>query len=136
MANNFLRAPSAVIEESEKQPSLTYKLDLDNGRIVGKTDGIEAMNQAIRKAIITPRFKALVYDSQYGSEIENAIIAKDATRYYINAAIERFVTDALAPDDRIIAAYDFETEFSEDGVWIEFKAETIFGETYIKEVIY
>lgn len=95
MAETFIPIPVETVLEAEEQPSLTYRLDLENGRIVGKVDGLTAVNQAIRKAIITPRFKCLIYDPQYGSEIEDAIIAKDATRDYIEAATEGFVKDAL-----------------------------------------
>ena len=114
---------------------MTYRLDLDNGRIVGKVDGLEAVNQAIRKAIITPRFKCLIYDNQYGSEIEDAIIAKDATTEYIEAVTEGFVKDALRPDTRILSVYDFQFEFENDKAYIFFRADTIFGKTEIEEVI-
>lgn len=114
MAETFIPIPVETVLEAEEQPSLTYRLDLENGRIVGKVDGLTAVNQAIRKAIITPRFKCLIYDPQYGSEIEDAIIAKDATRDYIEAATEGFVKDALLPDTRILSIYDFKIELEED----------------------
>lgn len=135
MAETFIPIPVETVTEAEEQPSRTYKLDLEAGRIVGKVDGLMAVNQAIRKAIITPRFKCLIYDPQYGSEIEDAIIAKDATRDYIEAATEGFVRDALLPDTRILSIYDFGIELEEDSARISFKADTIFGETEIEEVI-
>lgn len=131
----FIPIPIDEVTEAEEQPSLTYRLDLDNGRIVGKVDGLEAVNQAIRKAIITPRFKCLIYDNQYGSEIEDAIIAKDATAEYIEAVTEGFVKDALRPDTRILSVYDFQFEFENDKAYIFFRADTIFGKTEIEEVI-
>ena len=100
MPDTFIPIPVETVKEAEEKPSRTYRLDLDNGRIVGKVDGLTAVNQAIRKAIITPRFKCLIYDHQYGSEIEDAIIAKDATRDYIEAATEGFVKDALFKRDK------------------------------------
>lgn len=115
----YIPIPIETVTEAEEQPSLTYRLDLDNGRIVGKVDELEAVNQAIRKAIITPRFKCLIYDSQYGSEIEEAIITKDALR----------------PDTRILSVYDFEFTFEEDKAHVFFRADTIFGKTEIEEVI-
>lgn len=127
--------PIAEVEETQEAPSKTYSLDLDNGRIIGMIDGIDAVNQAIRKAIITPRFKCLIYDNQYGSEIEDLIIANDATQEYIETVIEGFVTDCLKPDTRIISIYDFSVEIKNDSVFISFKANTIFGETVIEEVI-
>lgn len=135
MAEVFIPIPVETVTEAEEQPSLTYRLDLDNGRIVGKIDKLEAVNQAIRKAIITPRFKCLIYDHQYGSEIEEAIISKDATTDYIEAVTEGFIKDALRPDTRILSVYDFQFEFEEDKAYVFFRADTIFGETEIEEVI-
>ena len=123
------------ITEAREPPSLTYKLDLDNGRIVGKVDGLEAVKQAIQKAIITPRFKCLIYDNQYGSEVENAVITKDATREYIETVLEDFIKDALRPDTRILSVRDFEYKFSEDSAFIRFTADTIFGATTVEEVL-
>lgn len=131
----FIPIPITTVQEATEKPSKTYKLDLDSGRIVGMIDGLAAVNQAIRKAIITPRFKCLIYNNQYGSEIEDAIIAQNASREYIVAAVEGFVRDALSPDTRVLSVYDFEFEFVDDEAYITFKADTIFGSTEIKEVI-
>lgn len=135
MAEVFIPIPIDTVTEAEEQPSFTYRLDLENGRIVGRVDKLEAVNQAIRKAIITPRFKCLIYDNQYGSEVEEAIITKDASKEYIEAVTEGFIKDALRPDTRILSIYDFSFEFREDRAFIYFRADTIFGETEIKEVI-
>lgn len=136
MANSYIiPIPVETLKEEEEQPSLTYKLDFQNKRIFGKTDGINAVNQSIHKAMLTPRFKCLIYDNQYGSEIEDAIIAKDASREYVEASIEGFIKDALKPDTRILSVYGFTVEFIEDAVHISFKVDTIFGETEVQEVI-
>lgn len=135
MAEVFIPIPIGTVTEAEEQPSLTYRLDLENGRIVGRVDKLEAVNQAIRKAIITPRFKCLIYDNQYGSEVEEAIITKDASKEYIEAVTEGFIKDALRPDTRILSIYDFSFEFREDRAYVFFRADTIFGETEIEEVI-
>lgn len=135
MSEVYIPLPIAEVEETQEAPSKTYRLDLDNGRIAGMIDGIEAVDQAIRKAIITPRFKCLIYDNQYGSEIEDAIIANDATQEYVETVIEGFVTDCLKPDTRILSISDFSVTFENDSAYISFKADTIFGETTIEEVI-
>ena len=135
MGNVYIPIPISTVTEAEELPSFTYRLDLKNGRIVGKVDKLTAVNQAIQKAIITPRFKCLIYDHQYGSEIEEAVIAKDASREYIEAVAEGFVRDALRPDTRILSISDFQLSFEEDNVYIYFKVDTIFGETEIEEVI-
>ena len=135
MTSLFIPIPISEIEEAAEKPSLTYKLDLDKGRIVGKVDGLEAVNQAIRKAIITPRFKCLIYDNQYGSEIQDAIIEQDATPEYTAAVVPGFIKDALKPDTRILKIYDFKFEFTKEGAYIFFRVDTIFGETEFEEVI-
>lgn len=114
MSRVFVPIPISGIEEEKEQPSLTYKLDLDTGRIVGKVDGLEAVNQFILKALLTPRFHCLVYDNQYGSEIKDTVTDENATEELIRAEIPRLVEDALLCDGRILKVYDFEFEFNED----------------------
>lgn len=135
MEQVFIPIPIGTVEEEQEKPSLTYGLDLTAGRIVGKVDGLAAVEQAILKALITPRFHCLVYDNQYGSEVIDAIIANDATPEYIVAAAEGFVRDCLKPDTRILEIRDFSLEFEGDGVHIRFRVETIFGEIEIEKVI-
>ena len=124
-----------TVEEEQEKPSLTYRLNLTTGRITGKVDGLDAVEQAILKALITPRFHCLVYDNQYGSEVMDAIIADDVTPEYVEAAAEGFVRDCLRPDTRILGVHDFSVEFSGDSVLISFRAKTIFGEIEIKKVM-
>ena len=123
------------IASEEEKPSKTYKLDLDKGRIIGFVDGQEAVQQAIRKALITPRFKCLIYDNQYGSEIEEAVTTNDATREYIRSVVPGFVEDCLKPDSRVLGVSNFGFEFREDGAYISFDADTIFGKISIEEVV-
>ena len=122
------------IVEAEEQPSKTYKLDLDTGRIVGKVDELEAMNQFIRKALITPRFKCLIYSSQYGSEIRE-VTTSDATPELIESEIPRLVDDALTYDPRILKVYDYSFSFNDDSVNIKFSVDTIYGTTEFEGVI-
>ena len=135
MEKVFISIPIGNVEEEQEKPSLTYRLDLATGRIMGKVDGLAAVEQAILKAMITPRFHCLVYDNQYGSEVIDAIIANDATPEYIVAAAEGFVRDCLKPDTRILDITDFTLEFEGDSVRINFRVETIFGEIEIEKVM-
>lgn len=135
MTDTYIPIAIENVEEASEKPSKTYRLDLDKGRIVGIIDGLKAVEQAIRKALITPRFKCLIYDNQYGSELKEAIIAQDATREYAEAVIPGFVKDALSPDTRILDVYDFTFSMQGEAAYISFKANTIYGETTIEEVI-
>ena len=135
MDSVFIPIQAATVKEAEELPSKTYKLDLDKNRIIGTVDGQEAVRQAIRKATITPRFKCLLYDNQYGSEIEEAITQKDATREYTEAAIPGFVRDCLRPDTRVTGVSNFAFSFEGDAAYISFDADTIFGQVHIEEVM-
>lgn len=130
-----IEIPIDSIEEETEKPSRTYRLDLDSGRIIGIADGIEAVNQAIRKAIITARYKNLIYDDDYGGELGDIIRDEDSTPELIETALPVLVKDALSQDTRILDVYDFSFAFNGDSVAVSFRADTIFGETQISEVI-
>ena len=128
-----IEIPIDTIEEETEKPTRTYRLDLDSGRIT--VDGIEAVNQAIRKAIITARYKCLIYDDDYGGELKDMVYDEVSTPELIETALPELVRDALSQDTRILDVYDFEIDFKNDEAFIVFKADTVFGETQISEVI-
>lgn len=130
-----IEIPFSDIEEETEKPSRTYLLDLDSGRITGMTDGLEAVNQAIRKAIITSRYECLIYDSNYGGDLKDMIYDKASTPELIETALPELIRDALSQDTRILDVYDFDFRFGHDEAFISFRADTIFGETQISEVI-
>lgn len=127
--------PITGVTKAEEKPSRTYRLDLDKGRIYGHIDGIEAVEQAIRKALLSPRFKCLIYDHEYGSELEQAIIVDDGTHLYTKAVAEGLVRDALSVDSRITAIRDFMVEQEDESLYISFTVSTKFGELQISEVV-
>lgn len=131
----FIPIPISTLQTAREPPSLTYALDLDRGRIIGRVDALEATRQAIRKALITPRWKCLVYDNQYGSELKNEITAKDASRELIETEVPRMIEDALLPDTRILGVSNFSCSIEGDRCYIAFTAQTIYGATVIEEVI-
>ena len=131
----ILPIPISTVEKQVEQPSLTYRLDLEKGRIIGRVDGMEAVNQYIRKALISPRFRCLIYDNQYGSELKESIIASDVSSEYVETEIARIIKDALLIDSRVLDVYDFSMELMDERAIIRFKAATVFGETVIEEVI-
>lgn len=130
----------SISENKEMETSYTYYVDWDNGRIVGYCDKLEAVKQFIKKALITPRFKCLIYDSQYGSEIRESVIRNNATREYIETEMPFLVSDALIHDERIQKVYNITFEFLDsyplaDSVIIRCDVDTIFGTAGIGEVI-
>ncbi|MBQ9604286.1 MAG: DUF2634 domain-containing protein, partial [Firmicutes bacterium] len=49
-------------------PTKTYKLDVENNRVIGYVDGLKAMEQAVYKILMTPRFRHIIYSFNYGTE--------------------------------------------------------------------
>lgn len=126
--------PDDAIEENEDIPSLTYSLDLRDGRIGKRIDGIDSVKQAIDKALITPRYKCSIYSHEYGSEIQEE--ATDSpSEGYIVTVLPELIKEALSPDERILDVGNFDISKKDNNVHLEFIAYTIFGEVKIEEVI-
>lgn len=122
------------LEDEELLPTKTYGIDFNAGRITGTIDGVEAMKQATVKALITPHLKCLIYPD-YGSEIEEDVVAESADVDYLEAVIPDYVREALEDDDRILDVGDFTINVKDDSAYISFKEDTIYGEIEIEVVI-
>ena len=111
------------------EPSHTYKLDFSSKRIVGMTDGQQAVTQMIYKTLQTERYAWMIYDWSYGLELEQYLgLPFD----YIMADIERSITDALMVDDRVQEIRNFTMRKTRiDALYVEFTAVTTEGDTKI-----
>lgn len=132
--------PFETVEEGEAEITRTYAVDWEKGRISGFVDGKEAAKQFIKKVLITPRFKCLIYDSQYGSEIQENLMDGRASQEYIETEIPFLVEDALIHDGRIRKVTNVKIIFGDgypgkDSVWITFDADTIYGEIPVEEAV-
>ncbi|MEK3995454.1 DUF2634 domain-containing protein [Psychrobacillus sp. FSL K6-2365] len=121
-----------VVEiEVQIEPSLTYSL-LPNS-IGGKIDGLEAIRQFIAKAIKTARDRFLIYDDQYGCDLES-LIGANVTRELLDEEIPRVITEALIYDDRISDVVDFVITNEDDKVFVSFTVLLVNGEQVESEV--
>ena len=114
-----------VFDDESSQPSRTYCVDFGSGRVVGYTDGIDAVKQAIVLILNTERFRHLIFSWNYGSEL-NEVIGMDTA--LAESEIKRIITEALMQDDRITSVDDF--SFSRHGrsaVTAAFTVTTIYG---------
>lgn len=121
------------IEEYESPPSLTYRLDFTNRRIIGKVDDKEAVMQFIKKVLDTGKYAYEIYDWYYGNEL----LALVGMSYdYIVVEAPRIIEEALLVDDRItyIDQWSFK-KVAVDAIEISFLVHTIYGNIkYTKEV--
>ncbi|MCP8970049.1 DUF2634 domain-containing protein [Ectobacillus ponti] len=88
-------------------PYRTYKLNFDTGELEeGRIDGQEALIQFAQKALVTPRFRHLIYDDQYGCELED-LLGQDIPYALLESEISRLIREALIYDDRVVNVKDF-----------------------------
>ncbi len=111
--------------ERKTIPSLTWKIRQDEEQLRGSIDDIEAMRQAIDKILRTERYRFLIYDWNYGIELED-LIGQNAT--YVIPELKRRIEDALLADDRVTAVTDFSFAQEKDSVSAQFLVHTIFGD--------
>ena len=114
------------IDEFESPPSLTYRLDFTNRRIIGKVDDKEAVMQFIKKVLDTSKYAYEIYDWYYGNELLGLV---GMSYDYISVEAPRIVEEALLVDDRItyIDSWSF-TRLSVDSMEISFLVHTIYGD--------
>lgn len=115
------------------QPSLNYKMHIENEVIVNKCDGLEAMKQVIYKILNTERYKYLIYSFNYGIELDDLF---GQPVFYVVPELERRISEALLQDDRIESLSDFQFDTSKRGTVIcSFVAHTIFGDAEIEKAV-
>ena len=112
-----------IVTEAGVLPSRTYALDLDTGDMGGIIDGTDAIKQFIVKAILTARFRFPIYDSDYGSELEE-LIGSNVSSALLQTEIPRVITETLIYDDRITDVYDFEIFQEADKLFVSFVVDT------------
>ena len=117
--------------EVVEQPSRTYRIDFERGRVIGKTDGLEAVKQAVYKILHTDRSRHLIYTPDYGMEWDGIF---GGNPVFVRAELRRRITEALLADDRIEAVQDFEMEFGLDEVKVRFTVVSTYG-NFREEVI-
>lgn len=115
--------------EEEIQTSKTYKLDLVRKRVIGYTDGLEAIEQAIYKAIGTERYDHRIYTWNYGAEIAKLF---GQPIPYVYSELKRLITEALTHDDRIDVVDAFLFSNNKNKVSVSFTAHTVAGNIEIQ----
>ena len=118
----------------EIQPSRTWKIDLEGGRINAYIDDKEAIRQYIRKALMTSRNRYLIYDDYYGEEIRD-LIGHNLTPQLMNVEIPRLVREAIIYDDRIESVPSVVvSQYGSDGIHVAVTVVLVDGDLLTEEV--
>ncbi|MMZ61549.1 hypothetical protein D3C76_1308280 [compost metagenome] len=110
--------------DDQPLPSQTWKLDLDKGRIVGRTDGLDAIKQAVFKIFQTNRFMFEIYSFDYGHELT---LLLGSSPEFVKSEATRMIQEALLPDDRIDSIKNVEVSISGEQITIHFTVITVYG---------
>lgn len=108
-----------------QKPSKTFKLDMENKRIIDMVDGLEAVKQSVYCILNTERFEWLIYSWNYGSELKD-LFGKSSG--LIKAKIKKRIREALIQDDRISDVDSFFFDINERKLHVTFTVHTQWGE--------
>ena len=83
----------------------TYKIAINNDRMSGYTDDIDALKQAIYLILSTERYAYIIYSWDYGIELAD-LIGKPMP--YVMCELPQRIKEALTHDNRINDVIDFQ----------------------------
>ena len=119
--------------EVARQPTKTYKMDLEGTTTRGFTDDLEAMKQVVFKILNTERYVYPMYSWNYG--IETMDLYGEPVSW-VCPELQRRITEALVWDDRIDSVDDFTFDLSQNGVvHVSFVVHTIYGEIQTERTV-
>ena len=115
-----------------RHPSYTHFLNIEKERIVGMTDELEAMRQAVYLRLLIPKGKYPIYSRNYGSELYT-LVGKPIP--YAMSEAKRMINDALTADDRITLTSGFNFKRGKGTLLTSYTVKTIFGDLEAETVI-
>ena len=124
--------PAELEIVEEQQPSLTFGIDFDRGRVVGMIDGLEAVKQAVFLILQTERYRHLIFTPDYGSELEG-LIGRDPL--FVQSELKRRIREALMQDDRIEDVTNFNIQFDGDNALVRFTVMSAFGNFEVEQEV-
>lgn len=107
-----------------QQPSKTFHLMMDSGRIIGTIDGLDSIKQSIYCILNTERFEWLIYSWNYGIEL-NRLFGKPSG--LIKTKVKKRIKEALRQDDRIVEVDNFAFKESGKTLLVTFAVHTLIG---------
>ena len=96
-------------------------------------EGLEAIKIWLWKLFMTTRYREVIFDWDYASELES-LIGQGYTQGYLNSEAERYVREAIKYNlsDYVTGVRNVVVTFNEGRLTIEFTAITIYGEVEIR----
>jgi len=111
--------------EEMVETSRTYKINFETGRMMGITDGVDAVKQSVYKILNTERFVHLIYSNWYGFQGNHLIGQSEAV---LRVELERRIREALLQDDRVSDITDVLIKVQGDAALAEFMVVSTYGD--------
>ena len=105
----------------KNQPNKTYKMLIDDEKIIGDTDDLEAIEQACYKVLNTERYRYVIYSWNYGIELQD-LFGKPIP--YVFSELPRRIREALIQDDRVSDVTNFNLSNQKGNVLAKFEVVT------------
>lgn len=103
----------------------TPRIDFNAKRLLGWTEGKEAVMQFVYMALNVERYENILHSWQFGME-RNDLYGMPSD--YVVAELERRIGDALSIDERITAVDTFEFSVKGKTISVRFVVHTIYGD--------
>lgn len=95
---------------------------------VAESDGADAFLEWCQKALMTARYRHLVYSSDYGQEYED-LIGRHLSREANESEIRRITLETLMVDPRTASVDNFVFQWDGDQVFFTCEVRNVLGET-------
>lgn len=139
MPNLFPLDDTATIETAETANKASFgkswRFDFEKGEFaltpagkVAETSDIEAWLEWCQKALITARYRYLVYSRSYGQEFGD-LISRHLSRSANESEIKRIATEALMVDPRTASVNNFKFTWEGDTVYFTCEVTNIRSES-------
>lgn len=120
--------------ETTEQPSITYRLDRENKRIVAVYDDyVESIRQAVYLILNIERYEYAMFSWNYGVEL-NDLFGRE--RQYVIPMLMLRIKEALTQDDRIMNVTNFSFNVNRSVYSVSFTVVTKYANVDIKDVIF
>ena len=108
------------------QPSRTWYINKETGRIQGECDGWQSVRQAVEIILNVERFRWQIY-SPYSGMQWNGLIGQDPG--YVASELQRRIREALMMDDRVRGISNFSYTVEGDVLRASLTVNTVYGDT-------
>lgn len=116
----------------ERKPSKTLYWNIEGERVIGETDGLEAVKQTVYTILSVERYEYLIHSGSFGIELRE-LFGKPIP--YILPELKRRITEALLQDDRIKDVTGFSFETKRGKVFTSFVVQTVFGDVRMEKEV-